>query len=175
MSNRILQIGVIGSMADLNYSANLVKLAQEVGAQIAKAGYTLVFGAEKDFDSLSTIAARSAVVAGGVTVGVTYDKGLRVFDPNSATIIIATGLVRGGGREMVQSLSCDGIIAISGGSGTLNELAVAYQASIPAVVLGKTGWSGKLIGTYLDGRKRYKYESASTATDALTKLLKMVN
>lgn len=172
---RNLQIGVIGSMADLKYSKKLEQLAESIGDQIARAGYTLVFGAEKDSDSLPTAAARSARRAGGVTIGIAYEKGLKIFDDDSATIVIATGLVRGGGRETVQSLSCNGIIAISGGSGTLNELTVAYQADIPVVTMKNTGgWSSKLAGTFLDNRKRYQYESASSANEALKMLVKMI-
>ncbi len=172
---RQLQIGVIGSMADLDYPDSLRTMAAEIGREIAAARYVLVFGAEKDSDSLPTVAALAARRAGGMTIGVTYEKGLSIYSPGSASVVIATGLVRGGGREMVQSLSCDGIIAIGGGSGTLNELTVAYQASIPVVVLGNSGgWSSKLRGSYLDARRRYRYESAETASQALKCLLKMV-
>lgn len=172
---RTLQIGIIGSMADLQYSTDLEALARQLGLVIAQAGCIVVFGAEKDADSLPTIAALAARRAGGLTVGVTYEKGLDIFVPDAATVVIATGLVRGGGREMTQALSCDGVIAISGGSGTLNELTVAYQANIPAVVMaGSGGWSTKLSGSYLDGRKRYAYQSAENADEALKLLIKMI-
>lgn len=172
---RKLQIGVVGSMADLNYSMNLEELAARIGQEIADTGYVLVFGAEKDADSLPTVAARAAVKAGGITVGITYERDKDIFAPEAASVVIATGLVRGGGREMVQALSCDGIIAIGGGSGTLNELAVAYQANIPAVVmLDSGGWSAKLAGQYLDERQRYRYASAKNAEQALKKLIKMI-
>lgn len=74
-------------------------------------------------------------------------------------MIIATGLERGGGREFSLVLSCDAIIAISGGSGTLNEIVVAYQANIPVIaVAGTGGWADKLAGEYIDGRKRLKID-----------------
>ena len=69
-----LQIGVMGSAADLNYSKNTESIAAKLGTQIAESGNTLIFGAEKDYDSLSTIANRSAKQAGGITVGITYGK-----------------------------------------------------------------------------------------------------
>lgn len=172
---KTFQIGVIGSMADLSYGIVLENLATSIGMVIANAGYILVFGAEKDADSLSTVAARAARECMGITVGITYDKGLEIFSPDAASVVIATGMQRGGGRELVQALSCDGLIAIGGGSGTLNELTVAYQANIPAVVMGNSGgWSTKLAGDYLDARKRYRYESAETAEEALRKLTMMV-
>ena len=50
----------MGSAQDLNYGKRLEELAEEVGLWIAKAGDVLVFGAEKDYDSLSTTACRGA-------------------------------------------------------------------------------------------------------------------
>lgn len=165
---RRLQIGVIGSCSDLNYSQVAKKFAESLGELIAERKYTLVFGAEKDIDSLPTIAAVSAKKSGGETVGVTYEKGLELFSENAASIVVASGLVRGGGRETVLILSCDVVIALSGGSGTLNEICIAYQANIPVItVLGFGGWSDKLADTYLDDRERYKFVSAKTAEEAL--------
>ncbi len=165
---RNVQIGIIGSCSDLNYSAKAEAFVKALGVAIAKRGDTLVFGAEKDIMSLPTIAAKAAKQAGGTTVGVTYEKGLDIFDPESASIVIATGLVRGGGRETSLMLSCDVVIAIAGGSGTLNELCVAYQANIPSAVVDVFGgWSAKLVGEYLDDRRRYAYSSIKTVEDAL--------
>lgn len=111
--------------------------------------------------------------AGGLTVGITYDKGLDVYE-KEADVIIATGLVRGGGRELTLGLSCDALICISGGSGTLNEIAVAYQANIPIVVLkGSGGWSDKLAGTYLDARKRVKIKAAKTPKEAVEMAIRL--
>lgn len=157
----------MGSCSDLNYSKEIEKIAEEVGFWVAKKKAALIFGAEKDFDSLSTAACRGAKKAGGLTIGVTYGKGLDVIEKN-ADIVIASGLERGGGRELTLVLSCDAIIAISGGSGTLTEIAIAYQANIPIVVLKRTGgWSDKLAGEFLDGRKRIKAEVAENPKDAV--------
>lgn len=165
---RKLQIGVMGSMADLNYSDTIQQIAEETGRLIAENGATLVFGAEKDSDSLSTAACRGAKSAGGLTVGVTYGKGKRVWERDDADFIVATGLERGGGRETSLVLSCDAVIAISGGSGTLTELAVAYQADIPMVALtGVGGWSDKLANTYMDDRKRRYIFGAATPQEAV--------
>lgn len=173
---RRLQIGVIGSCSDLNYSDRAEKFVGELGKLVAESGYTLVFGAEKDIDSLPTIAATAARKAGGETVGVTYEKGLDIFKPEAATIVVATGLVRGGGRETTLMLSCDAVIAIAGGSGTLNEICVAYQANIPVVVVDQFGgWSKQLSNTFLDNRKRYEFVVAKTPTEALKLALKGKN
>lgn len=171
---RKLQIGVMGSTADLKYSKALEKQAEEIGYWVSKKGAVLIFGAEKDYDSLSTAACRGAKKANGLTVGITYGKGLSVYEKN-IDVVIATGLERGGGREFPLVLSCDAIIALSGGSGTLTEIAIAYQANIPVIALKRTGgWSERLANQYLDDRKRVKIETANTAKEAVEKAIELV-
>ena len=166
MSRRV-QIGVMGSCADLQYEAYLALLAEELGQRIAKKGAVLFFGAEKDCDSLSTAACRGAKSAGGLTVGVTYGKRKDIVEKD-ADIIIPTGMERGGGREFVLVLCCDAIIAISGGSGTLNELVIAYQADIPMVALcGTGGWSAQLADTFIDARNRRAVVAAHSPEEAV--------
>lgn len=170
-----MQIGVIGSAADLKPTKAAVLAARKLGVEIARRKHTLIFGAEQDCMSLSTFAALSARKEGGTTIGVTYGTSKRVFEPASATIVIPTGLIRGGGREMTQALACDGIVAIAGGSGTLNEITVAYQADIPVVLLkGFGGWSDQLSGMYLDARKRYVFNAVKSAAEALDLLETMI-
>lgn len=165
----------MGSTSDLKYSRDFERLAEEIGYWVAKKGATLVFGAEKDYDSLSTAACRGAKRANGFTVGVTYGKGLNIFQGDKVDVIIATGLERGGGRELSLVLSCDAIIALNGGSGTLTEIAIAYQAGIPVVVLrGSGGWSEKLVDQYLDGRERIKIEGAKSPQKAVELAIALV-
>jgi len=174
--NRKIQIGVMGSASDLEYSKKIEKLAEEVGYWIAKNKATLIFGAEKDYDSLSASACRGAKKASGVTVGITYNRGLNIFEKENTDIVICTGLERGGGRETALVFSCDGIITISGGSGTLTEIAIAYQANIPIVAIENTGgWSNKLAGQFLDDRKRLKIEKAIKPKEAVELILKLIN
>jgi len=171
--NKKLQIGVVGSCIDLNYSKNAERAAEKLGQSIAKSGNILIFGAEKDFLSLSQAACRGAKRAEGITVGVTYGKGFNIIE--DADIVIPTGLERGGGREFILALSCDVIISISGGSGTLNELTVAYQAGIPIVGLkGFGGWTDKLIEEkYLDARKRLPIIKALSPQKAVEKAISL--
>lgn len=176
-SSRKMQIGVMGSAADLNYAKEIEGYAFAVGKAIAESGNIVVYGAEKDYDSLSTAAARGAKSAGGITVGVTYGKGKDIWDKeNNTDVIICSGLERGGGREFVLVNSCDAIVIISGGSGTLTESAIAYQLNIPIVALkGTGGWADKLADTYIDDRKRLKVIAAATPEEAVSTVLKLVN
>lgn len=165
---RKLQIGVMGSAADLKYSKKVEQIAEKIGELIAEAGAVTVFGAEKDSDSLSTAACRGAKSKGGLAVGITYEKGKNIWEKDMADFVVASGLVRGGGRETTLVLSCDAVIAVSGGSGTLTELAIAYQADIPMVAMkGTGGWSEKLADTFIDGRERRKTFGADTPEEAV--------
>ncbi len=173
---RKLQIGVMGSAADLQYSKKIEKIAEEIGRAIAVSGNITVYGAEKDYDSLSTAAARGAKKAGGLTVGVTYGKGKDIYDQDGNTdVLVCSGMERGGGREFVLVNSCDGVIAVSGGSGTMNEMLVAYQLNIPVVVIkGTGGWADKMAGKHFDDRKRMIAVAAVTAQEAVDKIIKLI-
>lgn len=170
-----LQIGIMGSAADLNYSKETEKFAKELGTLIAKSGNILVYGAEKEYSSLSTNAAIEASKNGGITVGVTGGKDKKIWGDFQPTILIPCGLEIGGGREFTLVLSCDCIIAIGGGSGTLTEMAIAYQAGIPIITIDKfDGWAKNLSNQYIDDRQRLKCLSATTPKEAINLALKIL-
>ena len=175
--NRNLQIGIMGSASDLKYSKKAEIFAKELGKLMANKNITLVYGAEKDCCSLSTLAAKSAKDSGGITLGVTYGKEKCCWggEDYMPSILVPCGLERGGGREFTLVLSCDAVIAIGGGSGTLNEIAVAYQAGLPIVVAQDfKGWAKKLSNKYLDDRKRLMCVSATTPEDALERVISLI-
>lgn len=173
---RRIQIGVMGSAADLKYSKETLKFARELGEEIANSGNVLVYGAEKEYTSLSTEAAKSCTASGGITVGVTSGKDKKIFGKYRPTVLINSGQEIGGGREFNLVLSTDVIIAISGGSGTLTEMAIAYQANIPIIVIDAFGgWAYKLSNQYIDDRERVKCLSASTPKEAVDMAVKLVN
>src|SRR3972149_5756386 len=168
-----LSIGVFGSDADLEYGKEVERLAEEVGKLIAERECALLYGVEKDRDSLPTIAARSAKKHGGLVVAFTYGKGLDVYD-KSADIIIPTGMIRGGGREFSLALSCHSAITIAGGAGTLAEIAFCYMADIPVVSLvGTGGVTDDLAGKYLDQRTKATIYGAHTPEEAVDKAVRL--
>ena len=170
---KTLQIGIMGSAADLKYSKDALKFAKKLGKLIAESGNILVYGAEKGYTSLSTEAAKVASKNKGITVGVASGKDKNVFGKYRPTVLINSGLEIGGGREFTLVLSCDVIIAISGGSGTLTEMAIAYQANIPIIVVDKFGgWANELSDKFFDDRKRLRCISAKTEEEALKLAIK---
>ena len=171
---KMLQIGVMGSAADLHYGDEAVMVARKIGKLIAESGNVLVYGAEKEYSSLSTNAAEEAQKNGGITVGVTGGKDKNIYGDFKPDVLIPCGLEIGGGREFTLVLSCDVIIAIGGGSGTLTEIAVAYQAGIPIITISNfEGWAKKLSNQFLDDRKRLKCIEATSPEDAVKKALEV--
>ncbi len=163
------QIGIMGSAEDLKYSKEALSFAKELGKLIAKSGNILVYGAEKEYSSLSTIAAMEADKNEGITVGITGGKEKKIYGKFRPTILIPCGLEIGGGREFNLVLACDVIIAIGGGSGTLTEMSIAYQANIPIITIKNfKGWAKRLSNKYFDERKRLKCLEATTPEEALS-------
>lgn len=172
---RKIQIGIMGSMADSKLKKSLENKARKLGAEIAKKEAILVFGYEGDFNSLPEIAARSAEKHGGQTVAFLWGNNRKTIK-DLHSITISTGQIRGGGREFSLVLSCDVLICIGGGSGTLTEIAMAYQANIPVIVLEKTGgWSQRLANQFLDNRKRFKIIGIKEEKAAVNKAIKLAN
>ncbi len=173
--NKKINIGVMGSAADLNYGMEAEEFAKKIGELIAKSDNILVYGAEQGYSSLSTNAAIEADKNGGLTLGITGGKKKEVYGDFRPTILIPCGQEIGGGREFVLVLSCDVIVAIGGGSGTLTEMAIAYQAGIPIVAVNKfAGWAKELAGKYFDDRKRLECVEASTPEEAVDKAITLV-
>ncbi len=73
-------------------------------------------------------------------------------NPHPASVV-RTSL--GAMRNHLVVRSADLVVAVSGGAGTLSELAIAWQEGKPIAALrGVGGWSDKLAGTALDHRQR---------------------
>lgn len=170
---RQLQIGIIGSMGDISLQGNLKNLANLIGKEVSKIHANLLFSFEGDFESLPVIAAKSAERENGKTIAFLWGNSQKDFPMKSTTVV--TGQQRGGGREFSFILSCNAIICIGGGSGSLMEITMAYQAGIPVVVIkGSGGWSDKLRNTFLDERKRLLIFEANSPKEAVEKTIKLI-
>lgn len=172
---KIKQIGIMWSAADLWYMEEVKNLAFSLGKELAENWYILVYGAEKDTDSLSAIAARWAKDVWWIVMWVTYGKQTDIrWDMRKYTdCLVCTGMERWWWREYVLVSSCDAIITIWWWSWTLNEMTIAYQKKIPIVCMEWTWWrSDRLKGQYIDERyktdnSRYICKWAATSKEAL--------
>jgi hypothetical protein len=67
-------------------------------------------------------------------------------------IAICTGLNHA--RNLIVVASADIVLAVGGRSGTLSEIALAWQVGKPLVVVGgPSGWAGRLAGEAIDDRR----------------------
>lgn len=121
-----IQIGVIGAG---QCSEEVVKLAEEVGREIALNKATLVCGG---LGGVMEASARGAKQEGGNTVGIL--PGFSFEDANPfIDIPIVTGLSHA--RNILVVRSSHALIAIEGGYGTLSEIAIALKIGKPVVGL----------------------------------------
>jgi uncharacterized protein (TIGR00725 family) len=173
IKRRQIQIGVIGRAGVL--STKLTKLAEDLGRTIAKSDALLLFGYEGDTESVSEISARSCQINGGRTIAFLWGD-QKISDPLlKKSLNISTGLARGGGREFVLIRSSDVVIAIGGGSGTLTEVAIAYQLCIPVIVLKNCGGSAeRFIDSYLDERQKIMIRGSKDVESAVRSAISCV-
>ena len=109
------------------------ELAEEVGAELARRGVTLVCGG---LSGVMAAACKGARSAGGTTVGIL--PGSRREDANPyVDIPIVTTI--GEARNVIVVCSGQAVIAICGEYGTLSEIAYALRHKIP--VVGLNTWS----------------------------------
>jgi len=107
-------------------------LAEEVGAGLARAGFTLVTGGA--FGAMEA-ASRGAKQAGGTVVGVL--PGTDRSEANEwSDVTIATGI--GHARNLGVVASADVDVAVGGEWGTLSEIGLAGVVGRPVVLLA--GW-----------------------------------
>ena len=122
-------VGVIGAgeCPDTIYT-----LARSLGFEIGKKGWILVCGG---LGGVMEGAARGCTEAGGTCVGIL--PGLEKASANPyITIPLPTGL--GEGRNLLLVRASDLLVAISGGYGTLSEIAFALKTHKP--VIGLATW-----------------------------------
>lgn len=125
----MIRIGVIG---DARCDAATAKVAEEVGAWIAKRGAALVCGG---LGGVMEAAAHGAKKNNGLTIGILPGK-----NSDDANQFIELPIVTGMGeaRNAMVVRSSQAVIAVGGGYGTLSEIAFALKWEIP--VIGLATW-----------------------------------
>jgi hypothetical protein len=138
-------IAVIGGS---QASRKEIKLAEEIGCELAKKGAILVCGG---LGGIMEAACRGASSEGGITIGILPGENRR--EANSyVQIPIVTGM--GYARNVAVVKSAQAVIAIGGSYGTLSEIGHALQSGIP--VIGLNTWSlsknGKLNSSIIPAK-----------------------
>ncbi len=140
---RYKQVVVIGSSDEDQYNHE----ACEIGRYIAKKGWVLISGGRS---GIMEAVSRGASDEKGKIIGILPDSNMDSAN-KYCNIVIPTGI--GYARNMVNVLSGDVIIAIGGKSGTLSELAYAWQFGKPIILCEfAEGWSERLSSSPIDDR-----------------------
>lgn len=127
-----VQIGIIGGEEknlDNNIKEFLLKIAEEVGEEVAKKGAILITGG---CTGIAEAASKGALKLGGITLGTPGRK--RGTSVKSTMIEICTP-IEIGDYVFAGIPSCDSIIIFPGGPGTLGELAFAIRNKKPLIAI----------------------------------------
>jgi uncharacterized protein (TIGR00725 family) len=136
-----LKIGIIGSASGPQVEdPQAISKAKELGGEIGKRGYILINGACPGIPDVAAVAAKEE---GALAIGISpafseYEHVNEYMSPHHHDILIFTGL----GfmeRDIINIRSCDAIILISGGIGSLNEFTIAYDEGRPLGILTNSG------------------------------------
>ena len=146
-------IAVIGARS---CDEQLYHETEELGALLAKNGYTVICGG---LGGIMEAVCKGAKNAGGATIGIIPGDDPLDANPYIDTVI-TTGL--GISRNLIIIRSAVGVIAINGGFGTLSELAFALQLQKPVVGLGTWDISDQII-------------SVKTPFDAVDRITKLIS
>jgi len=158
MINKRKIIAVIGGGQP---SPQEVKLAEEVGRELAKQGVILVCGG---LSGVMESACKGAQSEGGVTIGILPGESRQAANPY-VQIPVITGI--GEARNILVVKSAQAVIAIGGSYGTLSEIGHALRSGIP--VIGLNTWS-----LSRDGQQDNSIILAQNPTEAVDKALSLI-
>lgn len=122
---------IIGVMGGGQVMKEITDLAHELGQALAQEGWIVLSGGRNA--GVMAAVSEGAAEAGGLVVGILPDRDLEQASPH-LTIPIRTGL--GDGRNVLNVLSSDVVVALPGGAGTLSEIALALKNRKPLLLLG---------------------------------------
>ncbi len=121
---------IVGVMGGSQVDEATAAGARELGKLIAENGWVLLSGGRPTGVMQASVTGASE--AGGLTVGVLFDD-----DPSEAArgldLVLPTGM--GAGRNIINVLSSDVVVACRGSGGTLSEIALALRFERPVVLL----------------------------------------
>lgn len=146
----------------------VLAVAESVGEAIARQGWHLICGGGEGVMGAACRGFQRGRGAGETPVlalGVLPGEDASAANPY-VDVAIPSGL--GIARNALITRAAGAVIAIGGCSGTLSEIAFAWQQGRPIVAMGGTGgWAGELAGRAVDGRRDDRVLEARTAEAAV--------
>lgn len=157
-------IAVIGN-ANIENDIEKQNISFELGKLIIDNGYLLATGGFGGVMEFASKGARSSKkYSKSSIIGVLPDYNAEAAN-NYIDIAIPTGF--GLARNLILISMSNAVIAVGGGSGTLNEISASWQMNKLLIGLKVDGWSGKLSGSSLDKRRDDKIFGAENAKEAI--------
>jgi uncharacterized protein (TIGR00725 family) len=156
-----VNIGVLGSR---DASEKNLKIAEEVGREIATGGAILLCGGR---GGIMRAAAKGCKEAGGMSIGILPILDKKECDTDYLDVIMPTSM--GFGRNIFIASASDVVIAIDGNYGTMSEVSFALNYGRPVVVIKGTGGTADYLAKGI-----FEVTVAKDAKEAVRKALKLV-
>ena len=138
------------------YTKETAEAAFAAGRACAELGLTVLTGG---LSGVMEKAAEGAKSGGGLTIGIlpgaNHDDGNKYLD-----LVLPSGI--GIARNVLLAQACDFMLALPGGTGTLEELCFALDFGRPVISWGS--WE-------IEGVQKVPYGDAAALTDALKKII----
>jgi uncharacterized protein (TIGR00725 family) len=172
-NSRLPVVAVIGASSA---EPHVLRIAEEVGRAVAARGWHLVCGGGGGVMEAACRGfgrGRRAPEARNLALGI-----LPGDDPDWANahvdLVVPSGI--GIARNAVITRTAQAVIAIGGCSGTLSEIAFAWQMGRPIVALADGGgWAAELAGSAVDDRRDDTILSAASAEEAIELLAPLID
>lgn len=163
MSHRRPVAAVIGAN---NASEAILLAAERIGAGLVGAGFRVATGGLGGVMTAASRGARSAPEwTDGTVIGVLPGLVASAANP-FVDLVVPTGMNYA--RNTILVAMADVVVAVGGGSGTLSEIALAWQHDKPIVGLDLgEGWSARLAGERLDPRRDDAVHPARSPEEAV--------
>ncbi|MBI2898503.1 MAG: TIGR00725 family protein [Deltaproteobacteria bacterium] len=169
-THRRLIAAIIGSA---RASSDEEGTAAALGEELVDAGFRVLTGGLGGvMQAASRGARRAARYQSGDVIGI-----LPSYDASHANefvdIPICTGLNHG--RNLVVVASADVVLAVGGQSGTLSEIALAWQLGKPVIAVGAgDGWGRRLAGVAIDDRRSDRVHGPLPPAEAVELAVRLV-
>mgnify|MGYP001574238666 CR=1 FL=1 len=161
---RKIIVGVMGPGSET--SETVISQALQLGCLIAREGWIVLSGGRNTgvMDAVS----RGAKEAHGLTVGILPDADAGAAS-EAVDIAIVTGM--GSGRNIINVLSSNVVVACGMGAGTASEIALALKAGRRVVILGDHQEARAFFGAL--GNKAVTFaDSPEEAIEAIKRVLR---
>lgn len=164
MTTRRKVLAVVGNGGNL--TVHVADTARALGRRAIDAGFRVVTGGLGGVMAAASEGARSSErYTEGSILGV-----LPSYDRTSANswvdVAIPTGMQVA--RNVLVVAMADVVVAVGGGSGTLSEVALAWQLGRPVIaIIESGGWAAELAGRALDHRHVEPIAAAQNVDEAI--------